>query len=78
MCCRPCRVPVAVVTFPELGNAGPRRFQLLDGLARGRTYYLSVQSVDSAFAGSPFSPEIVFSTHTVTAPAAAPAPTPGD
>jgi hypothetical protein len=44
----------------QAGNAGPRHWSILTNLVVGRTYYWSVQSIDSAFAGSPFAPEATF------------------
>lgn len=46
----------------ENGNAGQRTFALISGLQPLKTYYWSVQSVDSAFAGSAFSAEASFTT----------------
>lgn len=43
----------------QMGATGPRRFVTINGLAPG-TYYWSVQSVDSALAGSPFASEQSF------------------
>jgi len=45
---------------PELGNSGASHIRLLRGLTPGVTYYWSVQSVDTAFAGSAFAPEHSF------------------
>ena len=47
--------------IPALGNTQMSRTAHLQGLTPGATYYWSVQSVDSAFAGSPFAPEGSFS-----------------
>jgi len=44
--------------LPQMGNAQERLFSILN-LPPG-TYFWSVQSVDSAFAGSPFAPESTF------------------
>jgi hypothetical protein len=54
---------------PQLGNAQERLFSVLN-LPPG-TYYWSVQSIDSAFAGSPFAPEATFVIDAIvnTAPA---------
>ena len=41
---------------PQMGNAQERRFSLVN-VPIGQTYYWSVQSVDTSFAGSPFAPE---------------------
>ncbi len=52
------------------GNAGSSRSMTLTNLAFGR-YYWAVQSVDSAFAGSTFTPEQVFAYAAATLPATA-------
>ncbi len=44
----------------QAGNAGQRLSTTLRGLSIGTTYYWSVQSVDSSFAGSAFSAEGTF------------------
>jgi hypothetical protein len=44
----------------QTGNAQQGSSITLRGLTAGTTYYWSVQSVDSSFAGSPFSPEGTF------------------
>lgn len=45
----------------QLGNSQPTSYTLT-GLTAGKTYYWSVQAIDGAFAGSPFSPEQSFTT----------------
>jgi alpha-tubulin suppressor-like RCC1 family protein len=52
------------------GNAGWGRSLTITNLAFGR-YYWAVQSVDSAFAGSPFTPEQIFTYAAATLPATA-------
>ena len=46
--------------IPAMGNMQQARTAHLHGLVPGATYYWSVQSVDTAFAGSPFAPEATF------------------
>jgi FG-GAP-like repeat len=48
----------------DRGNVGPAPAWRLRGLANG-TYFWSVQSIDAAFAGSPFAPEGTFTVGTV-------------
>jgi hypothetical protein len=44
----------------QLGNADERFSATLTNLTLGKTYYWSVQAVDTSFAGSPFAPEASF------------------
>jgi len=46
--------------LPQQGNAQPNLFANLTGLKYGSNYYWSVQAVDTAFAGSPFANEVIF------------------
>ena len=46
--------------LPALGNAQGRLFSIITNLHYGRTYYWSVQAIDSAFAGGPFATESSF------------------
>jgi predicted nucleotidyltransferase len=52
----------------ERGNAQLRTNLLVKGLVPGRTYYWSVQSVDTAFAGSAFATETSFTAPLAAAP----------
>jgi hypothetical protein len=52
--------------IPALGNAQMRHFTLLRNLEIGRTYYWSVQAIDTAFAGGAWSPEATFTTRIPT------------
>jgi len=56
---------VSLRHLPQLGNAQERLAAMLTNLTAGRTYYWSVQAIDTAFASSPFAPEKSF---TVGAP----------
>ncbi len=47
---------------PQSGNIGFKTMVVFDGLKSNQEYYWSVQSVDSAFAGSPLAVENNFST----------------
>jgi concanavalin A-like lectin/glucanase superfamily protein/VCBS repeat protein/cadherin-like protein len=49
-------------TLPKRGNAEQRSFTLVSGLEPLKTYYWSVQTIDSAFAGSAFAVESSFTT----------------
>jgi hypothetical protein len=53
--------------IPALGNAQMRRFAFLRNLEFGKTYYWSVQAVDTAFAGGAWAPEASFTTRIPTA-----------
>src|SRR5262249_5247954 len=46
----------------QIGNAGQHTSWTLNGLVPGKTYYWSVQAIDSALAGSPFGSEHSFTT----------------
>ncbi len=48
--------------IPQSGNMGFKTMVTMEGLKSNQEYYWSVQSVDSAFAGSPFAIEHSFST----------------
>jgi hypothetical protein len=48
--------------IPALGNAQLRRFSVLSQLEKGRTYYWSVQAIDSGFVGGAWAPEATFTT----------------
>jgi hypothetical protein len=52
--------------IPALGNAQMRHFTLLRNLEFGRTYYWSVQAVDTAFAGGAWASEASFTTRIPT------------
>ncbi len=54
-------VPDGLRRLPGLGGAGHLRNWTIRRLLPGRTYYWSVQAVDSASAGSPFAAESSFS-----------------
>jgi alpha-tubulin suppressor-like RCC1 family protein len=54
--------------IPQPGNGGPVGYKTITGLGLGR-YYWAVQSVDSAFAGSAFTPEQIFDYAAATLPA---------
>lgn len=51
---------------PRMGNAGERLSFYLQGLAPNTTYYWSVQAIDTASAGSPFSTESTFASGALT------------
>jgi len=55
--------------LPQGGNAGFQTNLLLKGLVPGRTYYWSVQAVDSACTGSPFAGENRFVVPSIVGPA---------
>jgi hypothetical protein len=61
--------------LPQHGNA---RTRLTFKPVPGTTYYWSVQAVDTAFAGSPFSAESSFAFHGALAPAGSTSLVPGD
>ncbi|MCL4180734.1 MAG: VCBS repeat-containing protein [Verrucomicrobia bacterium] len=56
----PMALPDGTRLLPAVGNAGGARHKLLSGLAPGRTYYWSVQSIDNAYIGSAFAAEAAF------------------
>ncbi|MDB6121306.1 MAG: regulatory domain of in-like proprotein convertase [Pedosphaera sp.] len=54
--------------LPQLGNAQKCHTAILTNLVAGKTYFWSVQAVDTAFAGSPFAAEETFSIGPLEAP----------
>jgi len=64
--------------LPQLGNAQARSFARFENRAPGTTYYWSVQTVDTGFAGSAFSAESSFKFLPVLVPVTATSVTPGD
>ena len=64
--------------LPGVGNAGRQLSFALSGLPLNQTIYWSVQSIDSAFAGSAFSAESSFALQAVVTQPGSPNPLPGD